>query len=72
VRGWRPQASRVGVAGAFSLARLMAGLLYGTSTADPLTYAALALLLASVAVTSCLLPARRAVRVDPVIALRAE
>jgi putative ABC transport system permease protein len=62
----------VGVAGAFALARLMAGLLYGTSTADPLTYAALALLLASVAVTSCLLPARRAVRVDPVIALRAE
>ncbi|HTO99679.1 MAG TPA: ABC transporter permease [Myxococcales bacterium] len=62
----------VGVLGAFALSRLMAGLLFGTSTADPLTYGVLALLLASVAVASCLLPAQRAVRVDPAIALRAE
>jgi putative ABC transport system permease protein len=62
----------VGVLGAFALSRLMAGFLFGISPTDPLTYALLALLLASVAVVACLLPARRAVTVDPVIALRAE
>jgi ABC-type lipoprotein release transport system permease subunit len=58
--------------GAFALSRLMAGFLFGISATDPVTYALLALLLASVAVAACLLPARRAVKVDPAVALRAE
>jgi ABC-type antimicrobial peptide transport system permease subunit len=61
-----------GVAGAFGLSRLMAGLLYGVSATDPLTYGALAAVLAVVAVGACAVPARRAVRVDPDVALRAE
>jgi len=55
-----------------SRSRLIAGFLFGISATDPVTYALLALLLASVAVAACLLPARRAVKVDPGIALRAE
>jgi putative ABC transport system permease protein len=61
-----------GALGAFALSRLMAGLLYGISTTDPATYALLALLLALVALLACLVPARRAVGVDPLVALRAE
>jgi putative ABC transport system permease protein len=62
----------VGLAGAMALSRVMATLLYGVSPTDPLTYASLAALLALVAVAACLVPARRAVRVDPAIALRTE
>ncbi|HZX97691.1 MAG TPA: ABC transporter permease [Myxococcales bacterium] len=62
----------VGLLGAFALSRLMSRFLYGISATDPSTYALLALLLAAVAVAACLLPASRAVKVDPVIALRAE
>ena len=62
----------VGVAGAFALSRVMSSLLFGVSATDPLTYAALALLLGGVAVAACWLPAMRAVRVDPAIALKAE
>jgi ABC-type antimicrobial peptide transport system permease subunit len=62
----------VGALAAFALSRAMTGLLYGISATDPMTYLLLALLLASVAMAACILPARRAVNVDPAIALRAE
>ena len=57
---------------ALVVGRLLADFLVGVSPADPLTYAIVTLLLASVAVPAALLPARRATRVNPVIALRAE
>jgi len=62
----------IGLAGALAVTRLMAGLLEGVSPSDPLTFALVALLLASVAVLASWLPARRAARVDPMIALRSE
>ena len=61
-----------GIAAALAAGRAMANLLYGVSASDPATFTAIALLLAVVAWLACYLPARRAARVDPMIALRHE
>ena len=62
----------IGLAGAYAVTRAMAQLLYGITSTDPLTFVGISLLLGAVAMLACYVPTRKAIRVDPMVALRHE
>lgn len=62
----------IGVAASLGLTKLMARMLYGVSASDPLTFFCVAAILALVALAACYIPTRRAMRVDPLVALRCD
>jgi putative ABC transport system permease protein len=62
----------IGVGASLGLTKLMARMLYGVSSSDPLTFIGVAILLSLVALAACYIPTRRAMRVDPMVALRCE
>lgn len=62
----------VGLAGALALTRWMSSLLFGVSPTDPMTFTLISLILTGVALLACYIPARRASRLDPIVAVRYE
>jgi putative ABC transport system permease protein len=69
---WTAGGLLAGLAGALALSRYLATLLFGVGERDPITFAVVALLLGGVALAATIVPALRAVRVDPMLALRSE